>query len=545
MTLDPLWYKDAIFYELHVKAFFDSNGDGVGDFNGVTEKLDYLQELGIDCIWLLPFFVSPLKDDGYDIADYYKIKPEYGTLDDFKNMLKEAHKRNIKVISDLVINHTSDQHPWFIESRSSKDSKKRNYYVWSDSDQKYKDTRIIFIDTEQSNWTWDNKTEQFYWHRFFYHQPDLNYENPEVQEEMFKVMYYWLDMGLDGFRCDAVPYLFEEEGTNCENLPKTHEYLKTLRKRLDEKYKGKILLAEANQWPKDVREYFGNGDEFHAAFHFPIMPRIFMSLRKESNKPLIDIINQTPEIPENCQWCLFLRNHDELTLEMVTDDERDYMYKEFAKDPKMKRNVGICRRLAPLLVNGRRRIELLNNILMTFPGSPIIYYGDEIGMGDNIHLKDRDGVRTPMQWSSDKNAGFSKADSGLLYSEVINDPVYGYQTVNVETQKNIETSIFNWMKILIKNRKKYSKVFGRGSIQFINSNNDKTLAYTREYENEIVLVVNNLSRFSQPVELDLNKYINYKVKEVFGNTDFPPITTNLYFISLGPHSFYWFSLSKK
>ncbi|WP_029215667.1 maltose alpha-D-glucosyltransferase [Kallotenue papyrolyticum] len=541
MNSDELWYKDAIFYELHVKAFQDSNGDGIGDFRGLIERLDYLQDLGVDCIWLLPFYPSPLKDDGYDIADYYGIHPDYGTLKDFKQFLRAAHHRGMRVIADLVINHTSDQHPWFQAARADRNSPYRNWYVWSDTPDKYKEARIIFIDTEKSNWTWDPVAGQYYWHRFFSHQPDLNYDNPKVRREMLRVMNYWLDMGLDGFRVDAVPYLFEREGTNCENLPETHAYLKELRRAIDRRYRGRILLAEANQWPEDLLPYFGNGDEFHMAFNFPVMPRMFMALRREERRPIIDIIQRTPDIPENCQWCLFLRNHDELTLEMVTDEERDYMWAEYARDPRMKLNLGIRRRLAPLLDNGRRRIELLNAMLFSLPGSPIIYYGDEIGMGDNIFLGDRNGVRTPMQWSGDRNAGFSKADSERLYAPVIADPVYGYQAVNVEAQLRTPSSLLNWMKRLIRIRKRY-QVFGRGSITFLHPENQKVLAYTRAYQQEHVLIVNNLSRFSQPAELDLSHYRGWTPVEMFGETRFPPIGELPYFITLGPHAFYWFRL---
>ncbi len=541
MSNDELWYKDAIFYELHVKAFQDSNGDGVGDFRGIIERLDYLQDLGVDCIWLLPFYPSPLKDDGYDIADYYAVNPDYGTLKDFKQFLKAAHHRGIRVISDLVINHTSDQHPWFQQARSDRNSPYRDYYVWSDTWERYQDARIIFIDTERSNWTWDPEAGQYFWHRFFSHQPDLNFDNPRVRRGIMKVMNYWLDMGLDGFRADAIPYLFEREGTNCENLPETHEYLKQLRREFDRRYDGRILLAEANQWPADLLPYFGGGEEFHMAFNFPVMPRIYMALRREERRPIIDIIQQTPDIPNNCQWCLFLRNHDELTLEMVTDEERDYMWAEYARDPRMKLNLGIRRRLAPLLDGGRRRIELLNSLLFSLPGSPIIYYGDEIGMGDNVFLGDRNGVRTPMQWSSDRNAGFSKADSARLYAPLISDPLYGYQSVNVEAQLRTPSSLLNWMKRLIRLRKRY-KVFGRGSITFLEPENQKVLAYTRDYQDEHVLIINNLSRFPQPAELDLKHYNGWTPVEMFGETRFPPIGDLPYFLTMGPHSFYWFRL---
>jgi len=538
---DDLWYKDAIFYQIHVKAFSDSSGDGMGDFQGLTQKLDYIQDLGVDCLWLMPFYPSPLRDDGYDISDFYGIHPDYGTLKDFRALIKAAHHRKIRVITDFVVNHTSDQHPWFQAARGNRNSPYRDYYVWSDNAEKYPDARIIFTDTERSNWTWDEQAGQFFWHRFFSHQPDLNYDNPRVRRSIIKAMTHWLDMGLDGFRMDAVPYLIEREGTNCENLPETHTFLKEVREAIDRRYKGRILLAEANQWPTDVRPYFGEGDEFHMAFNFPVMPRIYMAVRREDRLPIVDIVQQTPSIPDDCQWCIFLRNHDELTLEMVTDEERDYMYREYAKDPRMKINVGIRRRLAPLLDNGRRRIELLNSLLFTLPGSPIIYYGDEIGMGDNIYLGDRNGVRTPMQWSSDRNAGFSRVDGARLYSPVIADPVYGYQAINVEAQERTPSSLLNWMKRLIKIRKRYP-VFGRGSIQFLHPTNTKVLAYTLEYEGQIVLIVNNLSRFAQPAELDLSRFNGMVPVELFGETAFPRIGELPYFITLGPHNFYWFRL---
>lgn len=541
---DPLWYKDAIIYQLHVKAFCDSNADGIGDFPGLISKLDYLQDLGVNCLWLLPFYKSPLKDDGYDIADYRSILPEYGVMKDFKKLVKEAHKRNIRVLIELVINHTSDQHPWFQEARSSKKSKKRDFYVWADDPTKYKEARIIFCDTEKSNWTYDPEADQYYWHRFFSHQPDLNFENPIVCRTIINTLSFWLKTGVDGFRLDAVPYLFEKEGTNCENLPETHAFLKALRTHLDSKFTDKVLLAEANQWPSDVRPYFGKGDECNMAFHFPVMPRIFMAIRKESAKPIIDIMTQTPEIPKNCQWAMFLRNHDELTLEMVTDEERDYMYKEYAKDPKAKINLGIRRRLAPLMDNGRRQMELLNSLLFSLPGSPIIYYGDELGMGDNIFLGDRNGVRTPMQWNGDRNAGFSKSDAAQLYSPLIVDPVYGYQAVNVEAQTRIPTSFLKWMQRMIATRKKY-KSFGRGKLNFLEPQNDKILAYLRTYKNETLLIVNNLSRYVQSVELDLRKYKNWVPVEMMGNIEFPPIGDLPYFLTFAPHGFYWFRLEKQ
>ncbi|MDA8217598.1 MAG: maltose alpha-D-glucosyltransferase, partial [Dehalococcoidales bacterium] len=440
------WYKDAIFYEVPVRSFCDSNADGIGDFRGLAEKLDYIRDLGVNCIWLLPMYQSPLRDDGYDISDFFQVLPDYGTLEDFRFFLDSAHEMGIRVIADLVMNHTSDRHPWFQEARLSPDSPKRDYYVWSDEPHKYKEARVIFVDTEISNWTWDPVAHAHYWHRFFSHQPDLNYDNPEVRQEMLNVLSFWMDQGLDGFRCDAVPYLFEREGTNCENLPETHAYLKDVRRFVDEKYPGSVLLAEANQWPADVRDYFGDGDEFHMAFNFPLMPRLFMALRREERRPVIDIMENMPAIPENCQWGMFLRNHDELTLEMVTDAERDYMYLEYARDPRMRINIGIRRRLASLMENGRRQIELMHSILLSMPGSPILYYGDEIGMGDNVYLGDRTGVRTPMQWTGDRNAGFSRADIARLYSPVVQDPVFGYQGVNVEAQLRTPTSFLNWIK---------------------------------------------------------------------------------------------------
>jgi len=541
MPADDLWYKDAIFYELHVKAFYDSNGDGIGDFRGLREKLDYLQDLGVDCLWILPFYPSPLRDDGYDISDYYNVHPSYGTLADFKAFLRAAHHRGIRVITDLVMNHTSDQHPWFQESRRSPNSRYRNYYVWSQSNQKYLDARVIFTDTERSNWTWDMDANAYYWHRFFSHQPDLNYDNPQVRRAMTRVIRFWLDLGVDGFRMDAVPYLFEREGTNCENLAETHTYLREARRAVERTHPGRVLLCEANQWPQDVRAYFGDGDECHMAFNFPVMPRLFMGIRREDRLPIVDIIEQTPGIPASCQWGLFLRNHDELTLEMVTDEERDYMYHEFAGDPRMKLNLGIRRRLAPLMGNGRRQIELLNSLLFTLPGSPILYYGDELGMGDNIFLGDRNGVRTPMQWSGDRNAGFSRADAAQLYTPIILDPVYGYQAVNVEAQQRIPSSLLNWTKRMIRIRKRYP-VFGRGSIEFLRPENRKVLAFLRSDGEQSVLVVANLSRFSQPVHLDLQRFRGMSLVELIGETRFPCVRDEPYFLSLGPHGFYWFRL---
>jgi maltose alpha-D-glucosyltransferase/alpha-amylase len=544
LSADEYWYKDAVFYELHVKAFYDGNADGIGDFHGLREKLDYLQWLGVDCLWLLPFFPSPLRDDGYDVADYRGVYPDYGSLEDVRAFLDDAHRRGIRVIADLVLNHTSDQHPWFQEARRSPQSPRHHYYVWSDTDQKYSKARIIFIDTEKSNWTWDPEAQAYYWHRFFSHQPDLNYENPEVRRAMLEVMTYWLDLGLDGFRCDAVPYLFEREGTICENLPETHAYLKEIRRHLDERYPGRILLAEANQWPADVRPYFGDGDEFHMAFHFPLMPRLFMGVRSEDRQPIIDMFTHTPSIPANCQWCLFLRNHDELTLEMCTGEERDYMYYAYARDPQARRNIGIARRLAPLLENDRRKIELLNSLVFTLPGSPIVYYGDEIGMGDNIHLGDRNGVRTPMQWTGDRNAGFSKADPAKLYLPVIADPVYGYQAINVESQIQTPHSLLNWMRQLIRIRKA-RPVFGRGSIEFLPHANEKVLVHARAYRGETVLLVHNLAGSAQPVELDLGRFRGATPIELFGESRFPPIGERPYVLSVGPYGYYWFLLRSK
>src|SRR5262245_18986636 len=540
--MDPLWYKDAIIYETHVKAFFDSNGDGTGDFPGLLEKLDYLQDLGVTCLWLLPFFPSPLRDDGYDISDYVDVHPSYGTLDDFKNFLSAAHERSLRVIIELVINHTSDQHPWFQAARNAPaGSPERDIYVWSDTDKKYAEARIIFSDTEKSNWTWDPVANAYYWHRFFSHQPDLNFDNPEVLERVLHAMRFWLDMGVDGLRLDAIPYLVERDGTNCENLPETHAVIKAIRRDLDSRYHARMLLAEANQWPTDVRPYYGNGDECHMAFHFPIMPRIFIALRMEDRHPITDIMSQTPEIPETCQWALFLRNHDELTLEMVTADERDYMYLAYSADPKMKLNVGIRRRLAPLMENDRRRIELLSSLLFSFPGTPIIYYGDEIGMGDNIYLGDRHGVRTPMQWNSDRNAGFSRANPAKLYSPVIMDAVYGYEAVNVESQLSDPSSLLHWMRNMLALRKLF-KVFGRGTIEFPSPQNRKVLVYLRRYRNDQILCVANLSRFAQAVELDLSGMAGMRPVEMFGYTEFPVIGRTAYPLSLNPYGFFWFEL---
>jgi maltose alpha-D-glucosyltransferase/alpha-amylase len=540
---DSLWYKDAVIYQLHVRTFCDSNADGIGDFVGLTQRLDYLQELGTTAIWLLPFYPSPLRDDGYDIADYTTVHPSYGTLEDFKTFLTAAHNRGIRVIIEMVMNHTSDQHPWFQEARSSRDNPKRDWYVWSDTDTKYQGVRIIFLDTEMSNWTWDPVSKSYYWHRFFSHQPDLNFDNPAVFEATWDVMKFWLEMGVDGFRLDAVPYLVEREGTSCENLPETHAVIKEIRKRLDVSYPGKMLLAEANQWPADVRAYFGDGDEFHAAFHFPLMPRMFMAVKLEDRKPIIEILDQTPAIPENCQWCIFLRNHDELTLEMVTDVERDYMYDEYATEKTMRINLGIRRRLAPMMENDRRRIELLNGLLMSMPGTPIIYYGDEIGMGDNIYLGDRNGVRTPMQWNGGTNAGFSFADPERLYSPLISNSVYGYQVVNVDSQKRSNHSLLSWMKALIRTRNSY-RVFSRGTMEFLRPSNHRVLAYVRELGNDKILVVNNLSSSAQAVELDLQRYKGYIPIEMFGRNLFPRFGELPYLLTLGPYQFYWFRLRR-
>jgi maltose alpha-D-glucosyltransferase/alpha-amylase len=542
-----LWYKDAIIYELHVRAFADSNGDGIGDFPGLISRLDYLQDLGVTCIWLLPFFPSPLRDDGYDIANYVDVNPSYGTLNDFKSFLDAAHRRNMQVMIELVINHTSDQHPWFKAARlAPPGSPARAMYVWSSTDQPNKDARIIFTDTEKSNWTWDETAKAYYWHRFFSHQPDLNFDNPVVIEEILKAMRFWLDMGVDALRMDAIPYLVERDGTTCENLPETHKIIKLIRAAIDAEYANRLILAEANQWPADVRPYFGDGDECHMAFHFPLMPRIYMALRQEDSLPIIDIMAQTPAIPDKCQWGLFLRNHDELTLEMVTDDERDYMYFAYSADPRMRINVGIRRRLAPLVDNNRRRIELLNSLLLSFPGTPILYYGDEIGMGDNIYLGDRNGVRTPMQWNSDRNAGFSRCDPARLYFPVVMDPVFGYQVINVEAQLSDQSSLLHWTRNMIALRKLF-QVFGRGSFKFLNPSNRKILAYLRSLDrddgsHETVLCVANLSRFAQPVSLDLADYAGSVPVEMLGYVPFPSISKAPYALTLAPYSSLWLEL---
>jgi maltose alpha-D-glucosyltransferase/alpha-amylase len=539
---NPLWYKDAIFYQLHVRAFYDSTGDGMGDFGGLSQKLDYLQDLGVTAIWLLPFYPSPLRDDGYDIADYAGVHPIYGTLTDFKHFLREAHRRGLRVVTELVVNHTSDQHPWFQRARRSPPgSPWRDFYVWSDTPDKYKEARIIFKDFEPSNWTWDHVANAYYWHRFYAHQPDLNYDNPEVHKAIFQAMEFWLDMGIDGLRLDAVPYLYQREGTNCENLPETHAFLKKLRRHVDERYPNRMLLAEANQWPEDAVGYFGEGDECHTAFHFPVMPRMFMAGRMEDRYPIIDIMSQTPPIPETCQWVMFLRNHDELTLEMVTDEERDYMYRAYAHDPQARINLGIRRRLAPLLGKDRRKIELMNGLLFSLPGTPVIYYGDEIGMGDNIYLGDRNGVRTPMQWTADRNAGFSRANAQRLFLPVTIDPEFHYESVNVEARQNNPHSILWWMKRLIALRKEF-RAFGWGSLEFLYPENHRVLAFIRRYREEVMLVVANLSRFAQYVELDLAEFKGMRPVELFGRTEFPLIGELTYLLTLGPHAFYWFSL---
>jgi maltose alpha-D-glucosyltransferase/alpha-amylase len=538
------WYKDAIIYELHLKAFYDSNGDGIGDLQGLMQKLDYLRDLGITAIWLLPFYPSPLRDDGYDISDYYSFNPAYGDIGLFREFMKEAHKRNLKVITELVINHTSDQHPWFQKARTApKGSPARNYYVWSDTPDQYKDVRIIFQDFEASNWTYDPVAQQYYWHRFFHHQPDLNYDNPAVQQEVFNVLDFWCSLGVDGFRLDAVPYLFERDGTNCENLPETHAFLKKLRAHVDEHYPGTLLLAEANMWPEDSAAYFGNGDECQMNYHFPVMPRMFMAMQMEDRYPITDIFDQTPEIPDTCQWAIFLRNHDELTLEMVTDEERDYMYKVYATDPKARINLGIRQRLAPLMQNNRRKIELINSLLFSLPGTPVIYYGDEIGMGDNFYLGDRDGVRTPMQWSGNRNGGFSDANPHKLYLPVILSPEYHYEIVNVEMQSANTSSLLWYMKRIIDLRKKH-KAFSRGDFKFLTVDNPKILAFTRSYEEETILIVVNLSRYAQPAEIDLQAFEGYQPVEIQSRNKFPIIKNSRYFLSLGSYSFQWFSLQK-
>ena len=537
---DPQWYKTALFYEVSIRSFFDADNNGTGDIRGLTEKLDYLEWLGVDCLWLLPFFNSPLRDGGYDVSDFLTVLPEYGSVDDVAELLDAAHVRGMRVITDMVVNHTSDQHSWFQESRKP-GSDKRDWYVWSDDPERYADARIIFVDTERSNWTYDAEAGAYYWHRFFSHQPDLNFDNPDVAEAVLDIVRFWLRLGFDGLRLDAVPYLFEREGTNCENLPETHEYLKRMRKTIDAEFEDKVLLAEANQWPEDVVDYYGDGDECHMAFHFPVMPRMFMGLRREEARPIAEILINTPAIPDNCQWGIFLRNHDELTLEMVTDEERDYMYREYARDPRMKMNVGIRRRLAPLLDNGLRQWELFHALLFSLPGSPIMYYGDEIGMGDNIYLGDRDGVRTPMQWSPDRNAGFSRADFAQLFAPLIMDPVYGFNSVNVESQQRSPTSRLHWIRQLIGARKQHP-VFGLGDFEALDADNPRVLAFRRSYQSDTVLVVANLAASAQPVQLDLSGFDGYQPVELLGGTPFPAIGELPYMLTLGPHGFYWFTL---
>jgi len=542
LDLDELWFKDAIVYQLHVKAFADSNSDGIGDFVGLTQKLDYLHELGVTTLWLLPFYPSPGRDDGYDISDYRRINPDFGTMHQFRRFMQEAKRRKLRVITELVINHTSDQHPWFKRARRHRpDSDARNWYVWSDTDQRYAATRIIFSDTEKSNWAWDAQAQAYYWHRFFSHQPDLNFDNPRVILAMVQVMRRWLDMGVDGFRLDAIPYLVEREGTNNENLPETHSVIKRIRAELDAYSPGKVLLAEANQWPEDVSAYFGDGDECHMAYHFPLMPRIFMAIAQEDRFPITDILRQTPDIPSNCQWALFLRNHDELTLEMVTDVERDYLWSTYATDPRARLNLGIRRRLAPLMDNDRRKIELMNSLLLSFPGTPILYYGDEIGMGDNIYLGDRNGVRTPMQWTSDRNGGFSRCDPARLYLPMIMDPVYGYEAVNVEAQSRSLASLLSWTKRLIAVRKS-SKVFSRGSLSFIRPTNRSVLVYVRQYEDEVLVCVANLSRSAQAAEIDMSPWRGRRPLELLGRTSFPVIGESSYLVTLAPYGFFWLQL---
>ncbi len=538
---NPLWFKTALFYEIHLRGFYDASGDGSGDLPGVTEKLDYLQWLGIDCIWLLPMYASPQRDGGYDTSDYRAIHPDYGTTEDLGAFIDAAHQRGMRVIADLVMNHTSIDHPWFQEARSDPKSPKRDWYVWSDSDERYADARIIFIDTETSNWSWDSAAGAYYWHRFFAHQPDLNYENPDVQEAMLEVIRFWLELGLDGFRLDAVPYLYEREGTNCENLTETHAYIKRVRSFVDEHFPDRVLLAEANQWPADVVQYFGDGDECHMAFHFPVMPRMFMALQREESAPILEILAQTPRIPDNCQWGLFLRNHDELTLEMVSDEERDYMYGEYAKDPRMKLNLGIRRRLAPLVDNGRDEMELLTAILFSLPGSPVIYYGDEIAMGDNVYLGDREGVRTPMQWTGDRNGGFSKADFAQLYCPPLMDPVYGYQAVNVEAQLRTRTSLLRWLRRFIALRKEHP-VFGLGTYEPLTKSNPRIFAHIRRFREDVALCVHNLARSAQAVELDLSDYEGRHPVELFGYSRFPRIGELSYLLTLAPRGFFWFLL---
>ena len=543
---DPLWYKDAVVYQVHVRAFLDSTNDGVGDFPGLTRRLDYIQSLGATCVWILPFYPSPLRDDGYDIADYRGVHPLYGSLAEFRAFLDAAHGRGLRVITELVINHTSDQHPWFQAARRAPaGSAKRRYYVWSDTDTRYPDARVIFKDTESSNWTWDPVAGQYYWHRFFHHQPDLNFDNPQVRKAVVRVMRFWLDLGVDGLRLDAVPYLIERDGTSCANLPETHDVLRELRREMDARYRHRVFLAEANLWPADVVSYFGQNDECHMAFHFPLMPRLFMALRQEDRHPITNLLYEMPAIPDPCQWALFLRNHDELTLEMVTDEERDYMHAAYAADPQMRINGGIRRRLAPMMENNRNRIELLNGLLLSLPGTPVLYYGDEIGMGDNVYLGDRNAVRTPMQWTPDRNGGFSMADPARLYAPVISDPVYGYQAVNVEAQERSPFSLLNWMRRMILVRRQH-QTFGRGRLEMLRPENRPILAYIRSLEGEDpILVVANLSRTMQPASIDLAEYAGRVPIELTGRTVLPPVGAEPYFLTLGPYAFYWLQLAPR
>jgi len=547
MNEDPMWFKRAVFYEVLVRSFKDSNGDGVGDFIGLREKLDYLEWLGVDCLWIPPFFTSPLRDGGYDVADFEDILPEVGKIEDFKALLDDAHSRGIRIIIDFVMNHTSDQHVWFQESRRHPEGPYGDFYVWSDTDELYEDARVIFVDTEPSNWTWDPLRQKYFWHRFYSHQPDLNFDNPDVQEAILDSLRFWLDMGIDGFRLDAVPYLYERPGTNGENLPETHEFMRKVRKTVDDEYPDRVLLAEANQWPADVVDYFGSfeqgGDECHMCFHFPVMPRIFMAVRRESRYPISEILEQTPAIPDHCQWGIFLRNHDELTLEMVTDEDRDYMWSEYAKDPRMKANIGIRRRLAPLLENDINQIELFTALLLALPGSPVLYYGDEIGMGDNIWLGDRDGVRTPMQWTPDRNAGFSTATPGRLHLPTVQDPVFGYQSVNVEAELENTSSLLHWTRRMVHARKQHP-AFGMGSFTDLGGSNPSVLSFSRAFGDDTVLCVNNLSRFPQPVELDLRRWEGSQPIEMLGHVRFPRIGELPYLLTLSGHGFYWFLISR-
>jgi maltose alpha-D-glucosyltransferase/alpha-amylase len=545
MERDRFWYKDAVIYQLHVKSFCDGNGDGIGDFAGLIQRLDYIEALGVTCLWLLPFFASPLRDDGYDIADYRHVHPDYGTVEDFRTFLDLAHAKGMRVIIELALNHTSDQHPWFQRARRApKGSSDRDYYVWSDTDRRYGGVRIIFLDSEPSNWTWDEEAGAYYWHRFFRHQPDLNYDNPEVLQEILGVLDFWLHMGVDGFRLDAVPYLVERDGTSCENLPETHAVIKAIRRHIDSRYPGRMLLAEANQWPADVRAYFADGDECHMAYHFPLMPRLFMAIHQEDRFPITDILARTPPIPDTCQWALFLRNHDELTLEMVTDEERDYMYLAYTAEPEARLNLGIRRRLAPLLANDRRRIELLTSLLLSFPGTPIVYYGDEIGMGDNFALEDRHGVRTPMQWTAGPNAGFSAAPAERLFSPVIDDPVYSFQAVNVAAQEADPASLLHWMRNMVALRKLFS-VFGRGTFDMLEPENGRVVAYLRRYQDDVILCVANLSRLPQPVLLDLSAFEGAVPVEMLGYTPFPAIGAAPYPLTLGAYGYYWFEFERR